>query len=128
MFLCIDLSNNMNEGFIASPLDLKFSFSEQDLNRVFDFDDVFPLHSSPHPNTLDLRLRSANFDPNRVYDLSNVLPIQQPIEERKRKTRIQKISQYFNRKFNLNRGGTPAKGIVNLQKKWGTLTSLLSKY
>ena len=125
---CIDLSNNMNEGFIASPLDLKFSFSEQDLNRVFDFDDVFPLHSSPHPNTLDLRLRSANFDPNRVYDLSNVLPIQQPIEERKRKTRIQKISQYFNRKFNLNRGGTPAKGIVNLQKKWGTLTSLLSKY
>ena len=125
---CIDLSDNMNEGFIASPLNLKFSFSEQNLNKVFDYDDVFPLQSSPNPNTLDLRYSSLNFDPSRVYDLSNVLPLQPQIKEKTKNTRVQRIRHYFNRKFNLNRGGTPPKGLVNLQKKWGTLTSLLSKY
>ena len=127
---CVDLSSTLNDGFIASPLDLKFSFSEQDLNRVYNFSDVFPLQSSPNPDSigLDLRYSSQDFNQNRVYNLTNVLPLQPQIDEKEKQTRVQKIRQYFNRKLNLKRGGTPSKGLVNLQKKWGTLTSILSKY
>ena len=44
---CIELSDPFNEAVLASPLNLQFSYSEPDLNRVYDFTHVLPVSSSP---------------------------------------------------------------------------------
>ena len=124
---CVDLSNNdMNDGFIASPLDLKFSFSEHDLDKVFDFSDVFPLQSTPNqdiPHVLNLDFDSSNYDPEKVYDFSKVLPL----TSQAKKTRFQRFRHFLRKKLEVSGGGTPSKGLANLKRKWGTSNSILPK-
>ena len=127
---CIDLTDNdVNLGFIASPLDLKFSFSEHDLDKVFNFSDVFPLQSTPNedvPQKLDINFNETNFNPNRVYDFSNVLPLN-PEQKRVKKSKFSRIRHFLSKRFDSSGGGTPSKGLANLKRKWGTLNSILNK-
>ena len=44
---CIELSDPLNEAGLACSLNLHFSYSEPDLNKVYDFTNVLPITSSP---------------------------------------------------------------------------------